>query len=327
MNTYTTPLLSVNQAIYDEEDGSFQSLIEDIGNVPPQSQCVLAFPPKTYGFNEIVDSINGAVHAGLVAPNASLWLWVKGQFANGEVSALPWDVASHLSSNGWKIRNEIIWACKVGDPAPENRLKRSYDKLFYLTRRDDYFYDRTMGGHNMRLELPRNKRGKVSTRSGVIGSKYISQIESSPFLSENEKLAALQALSGAVEKMQLGEISDFRLFLRGVHKLTRSVVDRVEKEGFFLRITKAHSLPLDDLWVNFSAETNAFISNRMLTMMLRLSCPQNGIVLDLFPSKRTADLVSSLEIRYLTCGSEDEVKLSYAPNIFEMEEQKGEKNC
>ena len=54
-----------------------------------------------------------------------------GKYENGALPGTSWKIAFDLEQyGGWKVRNEIVYPCKVADPAPENRLKRGYEKLF-----------------------------------------------------------------------------------------------------------------------------------------------------------------------------------------------------
>ena len=109
-----------------------------------------------------------------------------------------------------------------------------------------------------------------------MGKKYIRQINNSPFLNAEEKASALLSLTHVTSQLDRGEISDFRLILRGVHKATKNISEKVDKCGFYIRITKQHSLPMDDIWTSFSTDTNVSVPSGVLMSIIRLSCPENG---------------------------------------------------
>lgn len=252
-----------------------------------KATCVLVFPsglkPTT-----VVDIIRQSTEA--MDSNASMWIWVRGQYEGGSLSWDHWKIASFLIHDGWQVRNEVAWSCKAADPAPENRLKRGYEKLLFLVRRKDYYFDRTMGTGN-RDKPSRNKRGVLVTKSGVVGAKYMAQIAASPFMTDSEKVSAMDALNNASSKMEAGEISDFRLVLRGCQKATKSVAEKVDRDGFYMRMTTSRSSSMSDFWTDCSSDTNSSIPEGILLSALRLSCPIGGVVLDLFPSQINAETV------------------------------------
>jgi hypothetical protein len=280
--------------------------------------CVLAFTDNQ-DLEKVVNIISKS--DDMIAPDASLWLWTRGKYENGALSGVNWKIAFNLEQHdGWLVRNEIVFPCKVADPAPENRLKRGYEKLLHLVRSPNYYYDRTMGKAQQN-NLSRNKGGTIVTRSGVVGTKYLRQINGSPFLSEEEKSSALIALRNVGTQLDRGEISDFRLILRGVHKTTKNISEKVDQHGFYIRITKYHSLPMDDLWTSFSFETNARVPSGALLSILRLSCPVNGLVLDLFPSTDTEKTVVESGRVYVTRVIGEGYVVSHQEvSIFENEE-------
>ena len=252
--------------------------------VTPKASCVLAFADDSKP-SKIIAIIEAA--QSTMAENASLWLWKRGTYDYGSVSSSSWDIAVALRKSGWIIRNEIVWACRTGDPAPENRLQRSYERMFHLVRSMDYYYDRTMGGAVSQFDHDRDENGITATRSGVVGARYVKKINASPFLSDAEKENAKQALFATIVYMQNGTISDFRMIIRGEHKATRSVATKIDRDGYYIRVTKAHNRLLGDLWTAFLSKTNSEIPERMLESLLLLSSPSgiNGVVLDLFPSQ------------------------------------------
>ena len=263
--------------------------------------CVFVFASNNTP-EEIVSSVRQSYD--MIDDKASLWLWVRGKYNNGGLSGENWKTAFLLEEDNWQVRNEIVFACKVSDPAPENRLKRGYDKLLHLVRTPNYYYDRTMGS-KINNDVLKNKSGLLVTRSGVVGKKYFAQIENSPFLNDDEKEKALSALKTVGEKIRNGEMSDFRLILRGVQKATKSVSEIVDRDGFFIRATKSHSVLTDDFWTRFTFDKNPFIPEGVLISVLKLSCPNDGVVFDVFPSIFVSKVVVETGRPYIVRGVTD----------------------
>lgn len=286
-----------------------------------KSSCVLALVSgkKT---EEIVDVISKSLD--MMSQNASLWLWVRGQYEGGSLVGSNWKVAFDLLKIGWKVRNEIVFSCKVSDPAPENRLKRGHESLLHIVNGLDYFYDRTMG-NGYKENLSKNKDGLLVTRSGLVGSKYQKQIQSSVFLTPEEKSSAIEALKEVNHQMLMGKISDFRMSLRGVHKTNKSFADKVDKFGFYIRTTKSHSLQMDDFWTSFQKETNSSIPPGVLLSILRLSCPMGEVVLDLFPSTEVAKTVIDAGRIYVAKGIDVYEVIKPEVGLFNEEESFYEK--
>lgn len=69
----------------------------------------------------------------------------KGQhpyLKNKDLAGMPWRLAFALQSDGWWLRNEIIWS-KI-NPAPEaaqDRFARSHEYIFLLTKQPKYYFD------------------------------------------------------------------------------------------------------------------------------------------------------------------------------------------
>jgi len=282
-----------------------------------KATCVLAFV-NNKSVENVVNTIDKS--DDMIDPNASLWLWNRDKYKNGALSGTSWRIAFNLEQNsGWQVRNEIAFACKVADPAPENRLKRGYEKLMHLVRTPNYYYDRTMG-NNVKENLLHNKNGILVTRSGLTGTKYLSQIMDSPFLTSEEKVNAINAWKEVVHKMDNGEISDFRMILRGIHKATKTVSDKVDKFGFYVRTTKYHSPTMEDLWTSFYSSNNSSIPEGVLLSILRLSCPMEGVVLDLYPSPFVAKTVVAAGRTYIAKGLGEYSVTKQKAGIFENEE-------
>ena len=59
-----------------------------------------------------------------------------------ELIGLPWQVAFALRSQGWMLRQEIIWHKPNGMPeSVKDRCTRNHEYIFMFTKQADYFYD------------------------------------------------------------------------------------------------------------------------------------------------------------------------------------------
>lgn len=59
-----------------------------------------------------------------------------------DLVGIPWMIAFALRSDGWYLRNDIIW--KKTNPMPESqrtRLSKSHEHLFLLSKSEKYFFD------------------------------------------------------------------------------------------------------------------------------------------------------------------------------------------
>jgi|688.fasta_scaffold00210_93 DNA modification methylase len=74
--------------------------------------------------------------------DGTLWLNLGDVYENGELLGLPWMVARLLQSDGWMLRQDIVWA--KPSPMPESvsdRCTRAHEYVFMFTKSRDYFYD------------------------------------------------------------------------------------------------------------------------------------------------------------------------------------------
>jgi len=246
--------------------------------------CALVFAQE-HNAETVLNAIS--IARPRMGDNASLWLWAKGTYRDGSVSFSTYEIAKELKKLGWAVRNEIVWRCKAGDPAPDNRLKRAHETVFHLTIGRNYYYDRTIDGTVISEQEARK-----------LGSSYAKKISESTTLTEEEKVAALAALAEVSSKMESGDVADFRMALRGIHKVDKWMASKLDKFGFHVRASKCHAPMVGDVWDDWSNETNACVPLGMAARMVRLTCPRGGHVLDLFPEVVTAKAVMACGCNY-----------------------------
>lgn len=74
--------------------------------------------------------------------DGTLWLNLGDVYSDGELLGLPWIIARCLQQDGWRLRQDIIWAKK--SPMPESvrdRCTRGHEYVFMFAKSRDYFYD------------------------------------------------------------------------------------------------------------------------------------------------------------------------------------------
>ncbi len=76
-----------------------------------------------------------------------------------DLVGVPWRVAMALQADGWYLRSEIIW--HKPNPHPESvkdRPTRAHEKIFLLSKSEQYFYDYEAIRERGKNGEPRNKR-------------------------------------------------------------------------------------------------------------------------------------------------------------------------
>jgi len=76
--------------------------------------------------------------------DGTLWLNLGDSYApNKNLLGIPWRVAFALQTDGWFLRNDIVW--HKPNPMPESvedRCTRAHEYVFHLTKSARYFYDK-----------------------------------------------------------------------------------------------------------------------------------------------------------------------------------------
>jgi DNA modification methylase len=80
----------------------------------------------------------------VLADDGTLWLNLGDSYGNGkQLLGLPWRVALALQSDGWVLRQDIIW--HKPNPMPESvrdRCTKAHEYIFLLSKSERYFFDR-----------------------------------------------------------------------------------------------------------------------------------------------------------------------------------------
>ena len=244
----------------------------------------------------------------VLKPTGSFWLNIGDSYRNKRLLGIPWRVALTLmDEQGWILRNSVIWnKIKGGLDNSKDRLRNVHENVFHFVKiHKGYYYD--IDAIRSKPRQTRVVNGAVVSATGVTGVRYKRQIELSTALSQDEKKAALQALDKTLGKIKLGEISDFRMIIRGQQRTTHSDSERVsgrakelKKKGFcFLAYHPKGSKP-SDVWDILPEDTQkrrihfAPYPEDLCKIPILATCPPDGIVLDPFCGTGTTMLVARM---------------------------------
>ncbi len=227
--------------------------------------------------------------------SGSLWLNLGDTYENKGLAGIPWRVALKLiDDQNWILRNEVIWnKVKGGPDQSKDKLRNLHEHIFHFVKTKNYYYD----ADAIRSSPGQSKvvNGTVVSATGVSGVRYRRQIEGSTALNDQEKISALSELNGILEEIRRGDLSDFRMVIRGQQRTTHSDSSQVsgrakeiERRGFyFLKYHPDGSKP-GDVWDVMPEDTQnrgehfAPYPEDLCRIPILASCPRDGIVLDPF---------------------------------------------
>lgn len=238
----------------------------------------------------------------------SFWLNMGDSYKDKHLLGIPWRVAFELmDSQGWILRNDVIWhKVKGGLDNTKDRLRNVHETIFHFVKvPKGYYYD--VDAIRAKPRKAKIRNGAVVSATGVTGVRYKRQIELSTELTQLEKEAALAALNLMLQKVELSEIADFRMIIRGQQRTTHSNSSQVsgrarelqEKGFYFLKYHPKGSKP-GDVWDILPEDTQkrethyAPYPEDLCKIPILATCPPDGIVLDPFCGTGTTMLVARL---------------------------------
>jgi len=251
----------------------------------------------------------------VLKPGGSLWLNLGDTYRDKNLAGIPWRVALRLQAEGWILRNAVVWDKVKGNPDnSRDRLRNLYEHVFHFVRSRTYFYD--ADAIRSPAAPARIVGGRVVTPTGVSGVNYRRQIERSRALTLDEKAAALRALDDALGRVRRGELSDFRMLVRGQQRTTHSDVEEVSgravelaRRGFCVLPYHPKGSKPGDVWQivpedEWRADVHAAVFPADLCRIpILATCPEGGVVLDPFAGTGTAIAVA-LELGRRAVGIE-----------------------
>jgi DNA modification methylase len=244
----------------------------------------------------------------VLKPTGSFWLNLGDAYLDKRLIGLPWRVAIALmDQQNWILRNSVVWhKVKGGMDNTVDRLRNVHEDVFHFVKSaNQYYYD-----VDSIRSTPRQTKvvnGAVVSATGVSGIRYKRQIELSTTLNPDEKRAALRALQHTLERVSQGEISDFRMIIRGQQRTTHSDSARVSgrakelgEKGFYILFYDPKGSKPGDVWDILPEDTQkrthpnhfAAYPADLCRLPILATCPPNGVVLDPFCGTGTTMLVA-----------------------------------
>lgn len=255
----------------------------------------------------ILGLLNVTLEVKRVLKNSgSFWLNLGDTYKNKSLVGIPWRIAiSMMDNQQWTLRNNVVWnKHKGGLDSSKDRLRNIHENIFHFVKQPrGYYYD----DEAIRITARKTKvkNGAVVSATGVTGVRYKRQIELSTSLNKKEKTHALASLNQVLAKVQLGEVTDFRMIIRNQQRTTHSNSKKVsgrakelEDKGFyFLFYNPKGTLPTD-VWDIIPEDTQkrtkhfAPFPKDLCRIPILATCPKDGIVLDPFCGTGTAMVVA-----------------------------------
>lgn len=241
----------------------------------------------------------------VLADNGSLWLNMGDRYVDKDLVGMPWRIALALKDDGWILRQDVIWDKKTLTQSAKDRLRTLHEYVFHLVKRPKYYYDRKaiLERHD---EGPKVTGNKVVSITGVTGYKYRNNVMASD-LTEPEKRAALDAIDQAMTDMRAGKIVDFRMQIRGIHRVLNGDVARLSgrarelsERGFFIKTQKAEGHLPGNIWRMVPENAHRTDSHcavypvGLMELPIKSTCPPGGVVLDPFAGTGTS-IISALK--------------------------------
>ena len=291
------------------------------GFTPESVDCIVTSPPywgqREYkdassigleaDFAEYVANLTRIFHVAreALSDRGSLWLNMGDRYVDKDLLGMPWRIALALKDDGWILRQDVIWDKMTLTQSAKDRLRTLHEYVFHFVKKPKYYFDR-------KAILERHKKSpkvvgdKVVSITGVTGEKYRSDVMASD-LTESEKRAALEAIKNAMDEMRCGRIVDFRMQIRGKHRVLNSNAIRIsgrarelEERGFFIKTQKAEGHLPSNIWRMVPENAHRTDSHcavypvGLMELPIRATCPPDGVVLDPFAGTGTS-IVSALK--------------------------------
>ena len=208
-------------------------------------------------YQEYVDNLLAVVAEikRVLKPSGSFWLNIGDAYSRKNLLGIPWRIALAMTEKyGWTLRNCVIWnKVKGGPDNAKDKLRNVYENVFHFVKSDSYFYD--VDAIRSKPGQTRVVNGAIVSATGVSGVRYRRQIELSTALSVEEKHCAEQALDALLEDVRAGNLSDFRMIIRGQQRTTHSDSERVSgrarelaERGFYFLKYHPNGAKPSDVW-------------------------------------------------------------------------------
>ena len=235
----------------------------------------------------------------VVKPTGNIVYNMGDKIIGGSLQLIPYQFALKvLADFNLRLVNDITWV--KSNPTPHQfsrRLIASTEPFFHFALDRDYFYDRRA--------FQRADRKRRSKPTKKLGAKYRELIDSST-LSQTEKEGAHRALDEVIDDVRKGKIHSFRMKIRGIHAPAYGGQEggrkmRIERYGFTIIRISGEPMkrdvienPVESLPGN---DHPAVFPVNVIRELIRLLCPEGGMVLDPYLGSGSTMIAALLEGR------------------------------
>lgn len=266
----------------------------------------IGMEPTFYEYIDNLLDIIEQIHR-ILKPTGSFWLNIGDSYKNKQLLNIPHRVAIRMQDEQqWILRNTVIWDKMKGAMSQsKDSLGCEYEPLFhFVKKKSGYYYD----ADSVRKK-PREARienGAVVSATGVTGVRYKRKIELSTELTDDQRRNALRALDNVLDRIKKGEISDFRMVIKGANQRvtngnTTNLSGRakeLEEKGFYFLFYNPKGSMISDVWQIVPEDTQgrklhfAPYPEDLVKIPMILTCPPGGVVLDPFSGTGTTNVVA-----------------------------------
>ncbi len=297
---------------------------EVLQKLPDSSiDCVVTSPPYYHkreylaGGIGMEDSYQGYITKILVItsqiyrilkPTGSFWLNIGDSYKNKQLLNIPHRVAIKMQDEqNWILRNTVIWDKMKGAMSQsKDSLGNEYEPIFHFVKqKNGYYYD--ADAVRKKPGEARIENGAIVSATGVSGVRYKRKIQLSTELTEEQRANALEDLDCVLERMRKGELTDFRMVIKGAQqrvtngdttKLSGRARELQDKGYYFLFYNPKGSM-ISDVWQIIPEDSQgrtlhfAPYPEDLVKTPIVLTCPHDGIVLDPFAGTGTTNYVAA----------------------------------
>jgi site-specific DNA-methyltransferase (adenine-specific) len=221
------------------------------------------------------------------------------KYENDSLLLVPYKFAIRVTeTTNAKLINDITWVKPNPQPRQfKRRLVSSTESFFHFVKDSHYKYfpEKFMSNEDKKIKKSNNGN------SSKIGQSYMKAIKSSSLLSDDEKKVALAELDTVIQEVKNGEISSFRMKIRGIHSHAYGGYQggrkqHIDNKGFTIIRMKGETIKRDVvecpiLNLRFVGHP-AIYPEYIIEEILNLVTENNDIVLDPFLGSGTTAIVA-----------------------------------
>lgn len=220
----------------------------------------------------------------------------------GSLMLIPYKFALEvLGKTDLLLINDIEWVKRNPQPRQfKRRLVSSHEPFFHFVKSNEYKY------HPERFESEGAKKRTITKPGKRIGNGYFQMIEDSQ-LTDIERENARRDLEQAIVDVKNGEISSFRMKIRGLHSMAYGGYEggrkmHLEKKGYTIIRMYGESLKRDVMITPkaFNRETNhpAVFPEEVVEKLVDLTTDVGDFVVDPFSGSGTTCVVARKKNRH-----------------------------